>query len=116
LKGASVSHYHPLVQIQCERTRYGQSAWSRDFACDRRRALIAFREFADLIARGNGPTRSAFLSGVFALVGCHGGHVSAGILWLLTMMAQVFQGLPRGHKASFAVLRAVLARISHRLS
>jgi cytochrome o ubiquinol oxidase subunit 3 len=51
---------------------------------------IEFREFADLIARGNGPTRSAFLSGFFALVGCHGGHVSAGILWLLTMMAQVF--------------------------
>ena len=43
MKGASVSHYHPLVQIQCERTRYGQSGWSRDFACDRRRALIAFR-------------------------------------------------------------------------
>ena len=48
------------------------------------------REFADLIARGAGPTRSAFLSAFFALVGCHGMHVSTGILWLLTMMAQVF--------------------------
>jgi cytochrome o ubiquinol oxidase subunit 3 len=48
------------------------------------------REFADLVARGAGPTRSAFLSSFFALVGCHGLHVSAGILWLLTMMAQVF--------------------------
>jgi len=47
------------------------------------------REFADLVSRGAGPTRSAFLSAFFTLVGCHGLHVSAGILWLLTMMAQV---------------------------
>ena len=50
---------------------------------------IEGREFADLVARGAGPTRSAFLSAFFTLVGCHGLHVSAGILWLLTMMAQV---------------------------
>ena len=43
-----------------------------------------------LVARGAGPTRSAFLSAFFTLVGCHGLHVSAGTLWLLTMMAQVF--------------------------
>jgi cytochrome o ubiquinol oxidase subunit 3 len=48
------------------------------------------REFASLVARGAGPTRSAFLSAFFTLVGCHGLHVSGGILWLLTMMAQVF--------------------------
>ena len=42
------------------------------------------------LVRGAGPTRSAFLSAFFTLVGCHGLHVSAGILWLLTMMAQVF--------------------------
>jgi cytochrome o ubiquinol oxidase subunit 3 len=47
------------------------------------------QEFASLVARGAGPTRSAFLSAFFTLVGCHGLHVSAGILWLLTMMAQV---------------------------
>ncbi|MFN5454516.1 cytochrome c oxidase subunit 3, partial [Bradyrhizobium sp.] len=32
---------------------------------------------------------SAFLSAFFTLVGCHGLHVGAGLLWLLTMMAQV---------------------------
>jgi cytochrome o ubiquinol oxidase subunit III len=55
-------------------------------------AFIALevREFADLVGRGAGPTRSAFLSAFFALVGCHGLHVSAGLLWLLTMMAQIF--------------------------
>jgi cytochrome o ubiquinol oxidase subunit 3 len=51
---------------------------------------IEFHEFADLVARGAGPSRSAFLSAFFTLVGCHGLHVSGGILWLLTMMAQVF--------------------------
>jgi cytochrome o ubiquinol oxidase subunit 3 len=51
---------------------------------------IEGNEFATLVAQGAGPTRSAFLSAFFTLVGCHGLHVSAGILWLLTMMAQVF--------------------------
>ena len=36
------------------------------------------------------PDRSAFLSALFALVGCHGLHVTIGLLWLLTMVAQVF--------------------------
>src|SRR5215471_14017753 len=43
-----------------------------------------------VIAQGAGPSRSAFLSSFFALVGCHGLHVTLGLLWLLTMMAQVF--------------------------
>ena len=50
---------------------------------------LEVREFADMIAAGNGPSRSGFLSAFFALVGCHGLHVTAGLLWLLTMMAQV---------------------------
>jgi cytochrome o ubiquinol oxidase subunit III len=52
--------------------------------------FLEFREFFSLISAGAGPTRSAFLSAFFTLVGCHGLHVSLGILWLLTMMAQVF--------------------------
>lgn len=47
-------------------------------------------EFTHLIGEGNGPSRSAFLSGFFALVGCHGLHVTLGLLWLTTMMAQVW--------------------------
>jgi cytochrome o ubiquinol oxidase subunit 3 len=46
-------------------------------------------EFSDLVARGAGPTHSAFLSAFFTLVGTHGCHVSSGLLWLLVMMAQV---------------------------
>ncbi|MFZ3235848.1 MAG: cytochrome (ubi)quinol oxidase subunit III [Stellaceae bacterium] len=47
-------------------------------------------EFAGMVARGAGPQRSAFLTSFFTLVGCHGLHVSLGLLWLLTMAAQVF--------------------------
>jgi cytochrome o ubiquinol oxidase subunit 3 len=47
-------------------------------------------EFSDLVARGYGPTHSAFLSAFFTLVGTHGCHVSSGLLWLLVMMAQVW--------------------------
>ncbi|HZD89801.1 MAG TPA: cytochrome (ubi)quinol oxidase subunit III, partial [Pseudolabrys sp.] len=52
--------------------------------------LLEAREFADLVARGDGPTRSAFLTSFFTLVGCHGLHVSLGLLWLLTMMGQIY--------------------------
>jgi cytochrome o ubiquinol oxidase subunit 3 len=52
--------------------------------------VLEFREFAGMIADGAGPGRSAFLSSFFALVGCHGLHVSAGLLWLGTMMAQLW--------------------------
>jgi cytochrome o ubiquinol oxidase subunit 3 len=51
---------------------------------------LELREFAEMIEAGAGPSRSGFLSSFFALIGCHGFHVTAGLLWLLTMMAQVF--------------------------
>jgi cytochrome o ubiquinol oxidase subunit 3 len=49
---------------------------------------LEIREFASFVERGAGPSRSAFLSSFFTLVGCHGVHVTAGLLWLGTMMAQ----------------------------
>jgi cytochrome o ubiquinol oxidase subunit III len=50
---------------------------------------LELREFADMIAKGATPQRSAFLSAFFTLVGCHGLHVGVGLLWLVVMMAQV---------------------------
>jgi cytochrome o ubiquinol oxidase subunit III len=50
---------------------------------------LEIREFANMIAQGATPQRSAFLSAFFALVGCHGLHVTGGLIWLLVMMAQV---------------------------
>ena len=42
-----------------------------------------------MIAVGAAPQRSAFFSAFFTLVGCHGLHVIAGLVWLAVMMAQV---------------------------
>jgi len=54
---------------------------------------LEVHEFASMIARGAAPQRSAFLSAFFTLVGCHGLHVTAGLIWLAVMMAQVeFKG------------------------
>ncbi|MDB5393685.1 MAG: cyoC [Rhodospirillales bacterium] len=46
-------------------------------------------EFAQMSVSGNGPSRSAFLSAFFTLVGTHGLHVTIGLAWLLIMMLQV---------------------------
>ena len=50
---------------------------------------IEIYEFHHMIAEGAGPTRSAFLSSFFTLVGTHGLHVTFGIIWLVTLMVQV---------------------------
>ncbi|HKO20427.1 MAG TPA: cytochrome (ubi)quinol oxidase subunit III [Acidobacteriaceae bacterium] len=65
--------------------------------------VLEGRDFAGMITSGAGPDRSAFLSSFFALVGLHGVHVSAGLLWLGTMMAQVFS---KGFRAN--ILRRLL--------
>jgi cytochrome o ubiquinol oxidase subunit 3 len=50
---------------------------------------LEIREFANMIAIGATPERSAFLSAFFTLVGCHGLHVTLGLIWLTVMMVQV---------------------------
>jgi cytochrome o ubiquinol oxidase subunit 3 len=56
---------------------------------------LEFHEFAGMVARGAGPSRSAFLSAFFALVGLHGAHVSIGLIWLAFMVAQIASKGPR---------------------
>jgi cytochrome o ubiquinol oxidase subunit 3 len=53
---------------------------------------IELYEFGHLIMAGAGPQRSAFLSSFFTLVGTHGLHVTFGLIWIGTMIAQL------GHK------------------
>ncbi len=48
-------------------------------------------EFAKMISEGNGPDRSGFLSAFFTLVGTHGIHVTAGLLWMTIMAVQVLR-------------------------
>lgn len=64
---------------------------------------IEISEFADMVSRGAGPSRSAFLSAFFTLVGTHGTHVTIGLVWLIYLVAQV---VAKGLRA--AVLRRLL--------
>lgn len=59
--------------------------------------FIEILEFAGMVSRGAGPSRSAFLSSFFTLVGTHGAHVTAGLVWLVYMAAQV---LAKGLRAA----------------
>jgi cytochrome o ubiquinol oxidase subunit 3 len=56
---------------------------------------LELSEFTGLIARGAGPSRSAFLSAFFSLVGLHGAHVTVGLIWLTFMVAQTAYRGPR---------------------
>jgi cytochrome o ubiquinol oxidase subunit 3 len=51
--------------------------------------FIEMSEFAGMVGKGAGPSRSAFLSAFFTLVGMHGAHVASGLLFLVYMVAQV---------------------------
>jgi cytochrome o ubiquinol oxidase subunit 3 len=51
--------------------------------------VLELGEFRDLLARGAGPSHSAFLSAFFTLVGTHGLHVTIGLCWLIVMLLQV---------------------------
>lgn len=48
-------------------------------------------EFHHLIESGNGPQRSAFLTSFFTLVGMHGLHVTAGLVWMLVLMVELMK-------------------------
>jgi len=64
------------------------------------------KEFADLLAAGHGPGRSAFLSAFFTLVGTHGLHVLGGSVWLAVLLVQV------GARGLTAPVRSRLMRLS----
>jgi cytochrome o ubiquinol oxidase subunit III len=64
---------------------------------------IEATEFAGMVAKGAGPSRSAFLSSFFTLVGTHGVHVASGLVALVYLVAQVIV-----HGLRPAVLRRLL--------
>jgi cytochrome o ubiquinol oxidase subunit 3 len=51
--------------------------------------VIEATEFARMVQMGAGPSRSAFLSSFFTLVGTHGVHVASGLVALIYLVAQV---------------------------
>ena len=65
--------------------------------------FIEATEFAGMVAKGAGPSRSAFLSSFFTLGGTHGVHVASGLVALVYLVAQVIV-----HGLQPAVLRRLL--------
>jgi cytochrome o ubiquinol oxidase subunit III len=80
-----------LMSIAIASRRYAATYWAAlvTFLLGACFLALELREFAGMIAIEAGPQRSAFLSAFFTLVGCHGLHVTAGLVWLVVMMAQV---------------------------
>jgi cytochrome o ubiquinol oxidase subunit 3 len=80
-----------LMSLAIDRSHYGRTYLAAFITFVLGAAFLALelREFAGMIAIGAAPQRSAFLSAFFALVGCHGLHVTIGLVWLAVMMAQV---------------------------
>lgn len=50
---------------------------------------LEISEFAHLHEEGHGWTASAFMSAFFTLVGTHGLHITAGLIWMLVVLKQV---------------------------
>lgn len=66
---------------------------------------LELHEFAELIEKGAGPDRSAFLSSFFTLVGTHGLHVTSGMIWLIVLMIHVMRrGLTEANQTRLACL------------
>ncbi len=66
---------------------------------------MEIHEFSDLVAHGAGPGRSAFLSAFFTLVGTHGLHVTAGLIWMGVMIAHLWRrGLSAGNRTGLLCL------------
>ena len=64
--------------------------------------FIEISDFVGMARMGATPSRSAFLSAFWSLVGMHGAHVTCGLLWLAYMVAQV-------------VVKGLTARVLRRL-
>jgi cytochrome o ubiquinol oxidase subunit 3 len=56
---------------------------------------LEISEFAGMMARDAGPSRSAFLSAFFSLIGLHGVHICIGLAWLLFTVSQLAARGPR---------------------
>ena len=67
--------------------------------------VLELSEFNQLLALGHSWQASAFLSAFFTLVGTHGLHIAAGLLWIAVMIGQIIRkGLTDGVKRRFALL------------
>jgi cytochrome o ubiquinol oxidase subunit 3 len=77
-----------ILAVERRRPRVFYSAFALTFALGAAFLGLEITEFADMVAAGAGPSRSAFLSSFFSLVGLHGTHITVGLVWLVFAVAQ----------------------------
>jgi cytochrome o ubiquinol oxidase subunit 3 len=95
-----------LALLAARRERVGATiaALCATFALGATFIMLELSEFAKFIHLGDGPSRSAFLSSFFTLVGTHGLHVSLGLLWLLALIvALLARGFTRSSMRKLAL-------------
>ena len=66
---------------------------------------LELSEFRNLVIEGNSWRRSGFLSAFFTLVGTHGLHITAGLIWMTVMMVKIARdGLKRSSVRKLTML------------
>jgi cytochrome o ubiquinol oxidase subunit 3 len=58
---------------------------------------LELHEFSIMVHEGNSWERSAFLSSFFTLVGTHGLHVTAGLVWAAVLLVRIVRGGVAAH-------------------
>ena len=77
-----------LISMQANKKRAVYTAFTVTFLLGAAFLGLELSEFHKLAAEGNSWHRSGFLSAFFALVGTHGLHITAGMMWLASLYGQ----------------------------
>ena len=89
LLSSSVTYGFAMLSVHADRRRSALAWLGFTFLLGLGFLGMELNEFHGMILAGHGPQRSGFLSAFFTLVGTHGAHVTAGLVWMLVMMSQV---------------------------
>lgn len=69
--------------------------------------VMEVNDFATMVSHGATADRSGFLSAFYVLVGMHGLHVTAGVVWILVLFVQL-AGYGRDEKVKINLIRLSL--------
>lgn len=89
LLASSMTAGFALLFARRHRRTLALGALAITFALGASFLALEMSEFRHLISEGYGPAYSAYLSAFFTLVGTHGAHVMAGLLWMMVVAAHL---------------------------
>lgn len=79
-----------MIAIHQQQKRLATLWFSLTFVLGTLFLVLEISEFSHFIAEGTGPSRSAFLSAFFSLVGTHGTHIFVGLIWMVVAMLRIW--------------------------